>query len=133
MERTVNLARRNFLRIAVTAISAASCGLSLPAQQTKPLGVSPAETAEPFPLIREENVPRSSKPLSQKEREKDFRDSLEQLSDCIVKVRQNLSRPDSANSFSVQLYKQAEAIERFAKAENDPLYASSRTQEDSQP
>ena len=120
----MNLGRRNFLLITATAISTPYCGLLPRAQnnqrngvshQGQGKGVSPPEPAQPFPVILEKNVPGNWKRPSQEEREKEFRDSLQQLSDCIVKLQHDLNGLDSRDFFAVQIYKEAEAIEHCAK------------------
>jgi hypothetical protein len=108
--------RRNFLRLSASATGFTLCGLPLMVQNTKRQTLKPPAPADSLPHVEPGRSidPRTNR-LFLEQREKDFRESLGQLTDRVVELRHDLGQIDSMNFFSVRLYKQTDAIEHLAK------------------
>jgi hypothetical protein len=108
--------RRNFLRVSATATGFTLCGLPIIIQNTKRQTLKPPAPADSLPHVEPGRSidPRATR-LFLEQRERDFRESLGQLTDRVAELGHDVSQIDSVNFFSVRLYKQTDAIEHLAK------------------
>jgi hypothetical protein len=114
---TRKLARRNFLRSAGVLVSALSCMPTLAAPDNRQGSVHPPERAgQEFDMLRLPNSRSPNRPVPDlRGRSQEFSRCLEQLFICAARLRQEITELPLTEVFSVQVYKEIQAIERLVK------------------
>ena len=114
---TRELARRNFLRSAVVLVSALSCIPTPAAQDNRQGAVHPPEPAgQEFDMLRLRNATSPSRSVPDlRGRSQEFSRCLGQFFTCAARLRQEIGERPLTEVFSVQVYKEIQAIERLVK------------------
>jgi len=114
---TRELARRNFLCSAVVLVSALSCMPTSAAQDNRQGSVHPPEPAgQEFDMLRLPNSRSPNRPVPDlRGRSQEFSRCLERLFNGAARLRQEISELPLTEVFSVQVYKEIQAIERLVK------------------
>ena len=117
LSETRKLARRNFLRSAGVLVSALSCMPTPAAQDNRHGSVHPPEPAgHEFDMPRLPNSRSPNRPVSDlRGRSQEFSRCLDQLFICAAGLRQEIGELPLTEVFSVQVYKEIQAIERLVK------------------
>ena len=114
---TGKLARRNFLRSAGVLVSALSCMPTQAAPDNRQGSVHPPEPAgQEFDMLRLPNSRSPNRPVPDlRGRSQEFSRCLEPLFICAARLRQEITELPLTEVFSVQVYKEIQAIERLVK------------------
>lgn len=112
----MNPARRDFIRLGTSVIGVAMSGLAAAGQSSRSRTTlhppDPAEGPEVIQLSSANQLPGGP---SLEQREKDFRDCLERLFTFAGELREEVSRLQLSRVFSIQVFKETEALEQLAR------------------
>ena len=112
----MNPARRDFIRLSTSVIGVAISGLAAAGQSARSRTTlhppDPAEGPEVMRLSPGSQLPPGP---SLEQREKDFRQCLEQLCTFAGELREEVSRLQLSRVFPIQVFKETEALEQLAR------------------
>ena len=115
----MNPARRDFIRLGTSVIGIAISGLAAAGQSRRSRTTlhppDPAVSPEVMQLMQLSSVSQLPVGPSLEQREKDFRECLEQLCTFAGELREEVSRLQLSRVFPIQVFKETEALEQLAR------------------
>src|SRR5215470_6633910 len=106
--------RRDFLKYVGVAGSLAVSGSLLAGQKRRRFPAAPAGV-DPSIAYERTGDPQGTQRAQMKLNEKEFRESLAHLYDCVTELKQDVDAQHTADVFSLKVYKQTGEIEHLAK------------------